>query len=179
MTDVKKIFDDNISPSGFKEWGYNKTLREILDECNNENWLLWILSIVLGVENATFIYIKANCANLISNIINNSSVQNAIDKGIDYGNGVSTYEEYVQARNIAATTQKEYSDLALETTSSDYLLYCVKSMACRWIYDDEGYGIYNGAVELYNIIEPSYPDYNNDIKPIILDIIKTNTKNLN
>jgi hypothetical protein len=176
MTDVKKIFDENIPPINFKEWGYNKTLREILDTCDREDWLLWLLSKVIDINGRQFIKIKAYCANEIKYLIHTSDVLVCIQAAIEYGNNNISYEEYDEIRENAKIAQKILSEEALSFNEPEYISYCIQSMASRWIYDRDEYGMYRGSVELHSIVYKSIPF--SEILPILLEIIKTNTKDL-
>lgn len=177
MTDVKKIFDENVSPIGFKEWGYNKTLREILDECDNESWLLWILSIVLGIEDKLFIYIKAKCVNVIRYTMRNIDILGVIDAGVMYGEDTITYLQYLEKKEKAREAQEYISHLDMNTIGDEYYTYCIESMASSWIYDTGGYLMYKLAIELMNAATSGSTPYI-EIKPLLLTIIKDNTLHL-
>lgn len=179
MTNVKKIFDENISPVGFKEWGYDKSLREILDTCDNESWLLWILSVVLGTNDTLFIYIKSKCANTIRHIIKNQEVLNLIDSGFLLWDNSISYLNYIDIKQKAEKEQTKASELALSTKDNQlYLNYCLQSISSRWIHDNDGYSSFKLSVELDNAINPTSIPYS-QIKNEIIYIIKNNTLHLN
>ena len=182
MTDIKKIFDEAQPPSlpqiEFVEWAYNKTLREILNECDREDWLLWILSKILGTSSTEFIYIKAKLADIIKNIFDNQDIITAIEAGLLYGSNIIQYNEYLEKKEISENHQKQLSIASINANSSEYLMYAVKSMAARWSYDDQGYSMYRLSIKLLNNIDENYPSFEEIIKPLMLDIIRENTTNL-
>ncbi len=181
MTDVKRLFDEVIEPpypqEGLKSWAYEKTLRQIIDEIDREDWLLWILSKVLGVKSPIFIKIKAECANVIANIIKNTDVLYAIEISIKYGNGECTEQEYENAIEKAAAAQKQISNNAYIHTELQGFDDCIQSMISRWIYDNEGYSMYRSAVELHSDLYKSIPFF--EYKQQILTTIRQNTNHLN
>lgn len=183
MTDIKKIFDEAGPPllpqSEFKDWAYDKSLRQILDECEREDWLLWLLSKVLGTEDRLFIYLKAKLADIIRDVLSDTVLLSAIDAGLLYGNGLIVYAAYNEKKEEASNYQKYLSLNAVNSEYPTYLQYTIQSMAARWIYDDQGYSVYRMAIELLNEVDQTYPIFNVTIQPRMIEIIKENTKHLN
>ena len=183
MTDIKKIFDEATPPifpsEDFKKWAYDKSLREILDECEREDWLLWMLSKVLGVESRLFVYIKAKLADTIRDVLNSEDLYSAVDAGIAYGLEIIPQDDYLAKKQISESCQKIISMKALTYGDPEYIDYTIQSMAARWTYDDQGYSIYRSSIELLNEIDPNYPIFDTAIKPVMINIIKKNTTHLN
>lgn len=183
MTDIKKIFDEAmppiLPPEDFKIWAYEKSLREILDTCDREDWLLWLLSKRLGIDSRLFIYIKAKLADIIRDVLNSEELYSAVDAGILYGLENISYEEYLQSRQVSESYQKIVSLNALTYHEPDYIRYTIQSMASKWIYDDQGYSMYRSAIELLNEVDPNYPIFDITVNPMMLNIIRENTKHLN
>lgn len=171
MTNIKEIFINNIAPEPFHEWAYEKTLREILDECQNEDWLLWILSHVLGAESKEYLSLKGKCAGLTNDFVNDYDITNAIVTAIGLGNNTHTLEDWYNAKDKAEIAQKNFS---VDAYIIDDPIYTVKSMFSRWIYDDTS--MFSGASLLLEKINEHHNHQlfiNN-----LLNIIKANTQNL-
>jgi hypothetical protein len=173
MTNIKDIFINNIAPEQFHDWAYEKTLREILHECDNEHWLLWILSHVLGVESREFISLKGHCAYTINHIIDNMHMTNACLVAISLEDTNISMNDWYVAKNYAELAQKNFSVDAYEV---DNPILIVKSMFSRWIYDDNSYAMFSGGSQLLSQLDKMH--IHQDCINNILNIIKTKTQNL-
>lgn len=173
MTNIKEIFISNIAAEAFHEWAYEKTLREILDECNQEDWLLWILSHVLGVNSKEFIYLKAQCASLFTDIVDEEDNRQAILAAIEYGTDNGTYENWLEKKENAALRQQ---NISMDAYVIDNPQLIVKSMLSRWIYDDNTYTMFKNGSLIYSYLNPQFN--HNLCMADILTIIRSNTQNL-
>lgn len=171
MTNIKEIFDNNIAPEPFHEWAYEKTLREILDECTNEDWLLWILSHVLGKDSVEYLSLKGKCAGLTNDFVDDFDMTNAIVTAIGLENASKTIEDWLIAKEKAEIAQKNFS---VDAYVIEDPIFTVKSMFSRWIYEDTS--MFSGGSLL---LEKINPNHNHQLFITnLLNIIKANTQNL-
>jgi hypothetical protein len=79
-----------------REWACDKTIEQVVQECHQGDWLLWLAKRV-GVELQPLTLAKGHCANTIRHLMTDERSLKAVDTAIDFGEGKATKEELYKA----------------------------------------------------------------------------------
>ena len=94
------------------KWAKNKTIEEVIQECNRGDWMLWLAQKVnIGLQPLTLA--KGHCANTVRHLMEYESSLKAVDTAIAYGEGKVSIEEL----NVAAADAASYADTAVDAAA--------------------------------------------------------------
>jgi hypothetical protein len=79
-----------------REWACDKTIEQVVQECHQGDWLLWLAKRV-GVELQPLTLAKGHCANTIRHLMTDERSLKTVDTAIAFGEGKATKEELYKA----------------------------------------------------------------------------------
>ena len=83
------------------EWAGDRTIEEIVKECDRGDWLLWLAK-KIGIERQPLTLANGHCANTVRDLMKNERSTEAVDMAIAFGEGRATMEELNNAATYAA-----------------------------------------------------------------------------
>jgi hypothetical protein len=94
------LIELNACKEGVK-WAEDKTIEEVIQECNRGDWLLWLAQKV-DIDLKPLMLAKGHCANTVRHLMKDEKSIKAVDAAIEYGEGKATQENLYAAAHIAA-----------------------------------------------------------------------------
>jgi hypothetical protein len=85
-----------------REWACDKTIEQVVQECHQGDWLLWLAKRV-GVELQPLTLAKGHCANTVRHLMTDERSLKAVDTAIAFGEGKATRKELYKAAAAAYT----------------------------------------------------------------------------
>lgn len=174
MIDIKQIFLQNIAPEGFMDWAYELSYEQIINETNNELWLLWIFEKVRGRQDLDFIKTIAECVNYFRQYLTLIEGLSCLDNAFAYVDGMITLEQLNLSLDIADTRRQELAAQAAIAPEEEYWQLEIEALLLCSMYP-ENHSNYRHVSEL---IKEQLDETHNHEKCMqdILNIIKSNIK---
>jgi hypothetical protein len=118
------------------EWAGDRTIEEIVKECDRGDWLLWLAK-KIGIELQPLTLAKGHCANTVRHLMENERSIKAVDMAIAFGEGRATMEEL----NNAAAASYAAAAASYAANAASYAAY----VADAAIVGDASYAAYAAA----------------------------------
>lgn len=173
MIDIKKIFLENRAPDGFMDWAYELTYEEIINTCDNEIWLLWIIEKAKGRQDLGFIKTIALCVDYFRQYLTLPEGLSALAAAYNFVEGIITIEDLNASLDIADIKRQELALKAAVASEEDYYIMEVEALLLCSMYP-ENHSNYRQASELIKLKIDANHDHELCMQNILSIIKETN-----